>query len=103
MSEKPFFHGKHGNHITHWVRASRPHALLLLTTMATGGTPAAAAVPFVIAFGYKNFKQDGTNKRSADCKVCSTRIKDAGSTTSNFIRHLKTHPDRSVTLAHMDG
>ncbi|KAL7389924.1 hypothetical protein ABVT39_011917 [Epinephelus coioides] len=61
--------------------------------MATG-TPAAAAVPFVITFGYKNFKQDGTNKRSADCKVCSIKIKDAESTTSNFIRHLKTHLER---------
>ena len=98
----PFFHDNHGNHITHWVRTSRPHVLVSrMMTMATGGTPAAPAVPFVITFGYKNFKQDGTNKRSADSKV-STQIKDAGSTTWNFIRHLKTHQDRSVTLEHMD-
>ncbi|KAL7383777.1 hypothetical protein ABVT39_017213 [Epinephelus coioides] len=62
--------------------------------MATATDTPAAAVPFVITFGYKNFRQDGTNKRSADCKACGINIKDAGSTTSNFIRHLKTHPDR---------
>ena len=92
----------HGNHVTILFIRCTTHALLpRMTTMATSGTPAVAAVPFVITFGYKNFKQDGTNKRSADFKVCSTRSKDAGSTTSNFIRLLKTHPDRSVTSAHM--
>lgn len=39
----PFFHGTHGNHITHQVRASPLHALVpRMTTMVTGGTPAAA-------------------------------------------------------------
>ncbi len=39
----------------------------------------------------------GPNKRIAKCNICGIKIKDAGSTTSNFIRHLKTHLDRSVT------
>ena len=83
---------------------TQPYALVpRMMAMATGGTPAAAPVPFVITCGYKNLKQDGINKRSPDCKVCSTQIKDAGSTMSNFIRHLKTYLDRSVTLAHMDA
>lgn len=37
------------------------------------------------------------NKQTATRKVCSARINNAGSTTSNLIRHLKTHPDGSVT------
>ncbi len=59
-------------------------------TMAS--TPV-AAVPFVITLGYNNFTQ-GPNKMIAKCNVCGIKIKDAGLTTSNFIRHLKTHPDR---------
>ncbi|KAL7381215.1 hypothetical protein ABVT39_002233 [Epinephelus coioides] len=99
-----------GNKIEHWLSnathtntSQEAERLIQYSTsddtMATATDTPAAAVPFVITFGYKNFRQDGTNKRSADCKVCGINIKDAGSTTSNFIRHLKTHPDRSVTLA----
>lgn len=47
------------------------------------------AVPFVITFGYNNFPQ-GPNKRITKWKVCSFKIKDAGSTISDFIRHKKT-------------
>ena len=60
----PFFHGNYGNHITHRVRALGPHALVpQMTTMVTGGTAAAAAVPFVITFGYENIKQDGNKTK----------------------------------------
>ena len=51
-------------------------------TMAS--TPA-AAVPFVITFGYNNITHS-LNKRIAKCKVCGINIKDAGSSKSNFSR-----------------
>ena len=92
ISFPPFCHGN--KCITQRVHASRTLTSDDVNTMATG-TPAAAAI-LLFTFGYKNFKQDGCNKRSADCKVCGIKIKDAGSTTSNLIRHLKTLPDRYV-------
>ena len=52
-------------------------------------TPA-AAVPFVITFGYNNFTQ-GLNKRITKCNVYGINIRDAGSTKSNLIMHLKKH------------
>ena len=94
----PFFHGNHGNN--NMPDRASCSSSDDRNTMATGGTPAAA--PFIIKFSYKNFKQDA-GKRSTDCQVCDIRIKDAGATTSNFIRHLKTHLERSVTLTNMDG
>lgn len=39
----------------------------------------------------KTFKQC-PNKRRAKCNVCGIKIKDTGSPTSNFIRHLKNTP-----------
>ncbi|XP_010795945.1 uncharacterized protein, partial [Notothenia coriiceps] len=80
------------------LRRCAPLTLPHGNDMATGGTP--AAVPLVIRFNYKNFEQNagGTNKRSTHCKVCNIKIKDAGATTSNFIRHLKTHPESAVSL-----
>ncbi|KAL7877082.1 hypothetical protein SRHO_G00037250 [Serrasalmus rhombeus] len=58
----------------------------------------ASAPPFIIRFGYKNFAQV-ENKRAANCSVCGIKIQDAGSTTSNFIRHLKTHPERKPRMS----
>lgn len=55
------------------------------------------AIPFVIAFAYKDFAQT-SSKRTATCKECGVKINDAGSTTSNFLRHLRTHKNRSVGL-----
>ena len=40
-------------------------------------TTAAAALPFVISFTYKNYSQ-GANKRIAKCKTSGRNIKDAG-------------------------
>ena len=66
--------------------------LLTMAASSLSGT-----VPYVVTFCYKAFTQTA-NKRTATCKVCGIRINDAGSTTSNFIRHLKTHKDRSVSF-----
>ncbi|KAG1925443.1 hypothetical protein F2P79_025533, partial [Pimephales promelas] len=50
----------------------------------------AGGIPRVVAFGFKNFsKQDG--KRIALCKTCNVKIADSQTTTSNFVRHLKSH------------
>jgi len=69
-----------------------------IKTTLTMATPiSSGTVPFVVTFGHKVFTQTA-NKRMATCKVCGIRIHDAGSTTSSFIRHLKTHKDRSVSL-----
>lgn len=43
-----------------------------------------------IPYQYQAFTQTA-NKRVATCKECGIGINDAGSTTSNFIRHLKMH------------
>lgn len=50
----------------------------------------AAAEIFVINLGYNNFTQDPI-KRIARSNYYGITIKDAVSTTSHFIRHLKTH------------
>ncbi|XP_013859738.1 zinc finger BED domain-containing protein 1 [Austrofundulus limnaeus] len=61
--------------------------------MAATARTHASVPPFIITFGYKNFAQVA-NRRAANCSVCGIKIQDTGSTTSNFIRHLKTHPER---------
>lgn len=58
---------------------------------------AGPAVPYVLSFGFLNVL-DGISGRTATCKECGKTIKDTGTTTSNFIRHLRTHPQRLVTL-----
>ncbi len=73
----------------------RPQMIVSGSNNTAASTPA-AAVPFVKTFGYNNYTQ-GPNKRITKCSVCGIKIKDAVSTTSNVIRHLKMHPDRSVT------
>lgn len=55
--------------------------------MASPNTP-------VIAFGYHNYRSiriDGKVKTLAICNTCSKEIKGSGSTSSNFIGHLKRH------------
>lgn len=64
------------------------NALIALTMAAASPT-----APRVISFAYKNFHSDG-KRRSAQCKTCSTIISDKEGTTSNFVRHLKTHDDK---------
>ncbi|KAG1924952.1 hypothetical protein F2P79_025850, partial [Pimephales promelas] len=50
----------------------------------------AGGITRVVAFGFKNFlQQDG--KRTALCKTCNVKIADSQMTTSNFVRHLKSH------------
>ena len=53
----------------------------------------------MVAFGYREFTILAYNRRVATCRECGRQITDTGSTTSNFIRHLKTHPDRFVLAA----
>lgn len=40
---------------------------------------------------YNNFTQ-GPNKRITKCDISNITIKDAGSSTSNYVRYLKMHP-----------
>ena len=54
-----------------------------------------AARPKIIQFGFKDYIVDDSKKRrTAVCKVCSSKISDTTTTTSNFIRHYKTHKKR---------
>lgn len=46
---------------------------------------------------YHNLIMPSHEAQHARCAV-NYKIKDAGSTTSNFIKHLQMHPDRSVYL-----
>lgn len=59
---------------------------------------ASAGALSVLTFGYRDFKILAYNRTFKECRK---KIKDTGSATSNSIRHLETHPDRSVqfTLA----
>lgn len=66
-----------------------------MTTTLMTSTTTATALPLVISFANRNYTQ-GTNLITARSKLHGMKIKDAGLTTSNFIRYLKTHPDRSI-------
>ncbi|XP_078126609.1 cytochrome P450 2K1-like isoform X3 [Sander vitreus] len=67
---------------------ARTHISKNALPMATPNPP--GVVPFLISFAFNNFVNSGSNL-TATCKVCGTKINEAGSTTSDFIRHLKTH------------
>ena len=61
----------------------------------TGAAVMEAARPKIIKFGFKDYIVDeNKKKRTAVCKVCSSKISDTIATTSNFIRHYKTHKKR---------
>lgn len=50
-------------------------------------------VPLVVQIAYTDFKSanaDGKIKTSAICKQCKRKITGVGSTTSNYVEHLKT-------------
>ncbi|KAK5617930.1 hypothetical protein CRENBAI_024641 [Crenichthys baileyi] len=64
-----------------------------ITIMVASVSTHVSVPPFVITFGYKNFTQ-AANKRAANCIICDIKIQNAGSTTTNFICHLKSHPER---------
>ena len=66
------------------------------TSLTMAAKSSSGTVPYVVTVGYKAFTQTA-NKQMATCKVCGIMINDAGSTTSNFIRHLKTHKDISLS------
>ena len=56
-----------------------------------------AQVPMIVKFAFKDFIVTSA-KRSATCKICGVKITDGLQTTSNFVRHIKTHPDRYCIL-----
>ena len=62
--------------------------------MAAAPQRVSACTPQIVQFGYKNYNTDG-KQRSAECKFCSHSIKDKEGTTSNFVRHIKTHDGKS--------
>jgi hypothetical protein len=68
-------------------------AFFILQVRLLSGFVMASATPKVIAFGYKNYECSG-NKRLANCGTCGVKISDGPQTTSSFVRHLKTHPER---------
>ena len=81
------------------MHASRVIALckdkLPLREQVIGAGVMEAARPKMIKFGFKDYiVDDGKKKRTAVCKVCSSKISDTTTTTSNFIRHYKTHKKR---------
>ena len=61
---------------------------------------AASVTPKIVKFGFKDYVVDDANKkRTAVCRVCSIKISDTTTTTSNFIRHYKkTHRERCVNV-----
>ncbi len=74
------------------IWSARSQMTVSCSNNTKASTPA-ATVPFVIT--YNDFIQ-GPNKRITKCNICGIKIKDAGSTTSNFFKHLKTHPGQSL-------
>jgi len=59
---------------------------------------AASITPKIVKFGFKNYAVDDT-KRTAVCRVCSIKISDTTTKTSNFIRHYKkTHRERCMNV-----
>jgi len=51
-----------------------------------------------LKFGFKDYVVDDANmKRTAVCRVCSIKVSDTTTKTSNLIRHYKkTHRERNV-------
>ena len=60
---------------------------------ATSSAATAASVPKIIKFGFKDYSTQ-QKKRFAVCNVCSAKISDTSSTTSNFIRHFRLHKEK---------
>lgn len=66
-------------------------------TTDSDGTAAVPVPPRVCQFNYTGYSEerdgDGPVRRKATCKSCQAVIKESGSTTTNFIRHLRMlHP-----------
>ena len=61
---------------------------------------AVSVTPKIVKFGFKDYVVDDANKkRTAVCRVCSIKISDTTTTTSNFIRHYKKpHRERCVNV-----
>ena len=70
------------------------------TAGASVNMAAASVTPQIVKFGFKDYVVDDANKkRTAVCRVCSIKISDTTTTTSNFIRHYKnTHRERCVNV-----
>ncbi|XP_020670837.3 uncharacterized protein LOC110091171 isoform X1 [Pogona vitticeps] len=45
----------------------------------------------IVAFGFTDVKKKTEKLRTAKCRFCGVLITDGMSTTSNFLRHIKTH------------
>ena len=75
------------------MHASRVIALCtdkvpLREQVVTGAAVMEAPRPKIIQFGFKDYiVDDSKKKRTAVCMVCSSKISDAITTTSNFFRH----------------
>lgn len=83
--------------LTHLVRA---RAATGVNDLMSTRTRTAVALLFVISFVCRSYTED-ENKRIGKCSVCGMSTKDAGLTTSNFIRHLKIHPNREIIVIPM--
>ena len=51
-----------------------------------------SVLPRIISFGFSDYKET-VDRRTAMCKVCKAKVGDVCG-TSNFNRHLKTHPEQ---------
>ncbi|KAI9542119.1 hypothetical protein NQZ68_023702 [Dissostichus eleginoides] len=59
---------------------------------------AASVTKKIVKFGFKDYVVDDANKkRTAICRVCSIKISDTTTTTSNFIRHYKNPTEKGLT------
>jgi hypothetical protein len=63
------------------------------SSTSTNASYRSSLLPKVISYGYKDFREEG-DKRQASCKFCRAKISDVAGTTSNFVRHLKCHPEQ---------
>ena len=68
----------------------RIFVLLLDDVIISISRMASNLVPRVISYGFKNYSES-VDKRTADCRFCKTKVTEVTRTTSNFVRHLKTH------------
>lgn len=82
------------------------HANLAIPDMADKQKPMHEAAimetasPNIIMFGFKDYVvDDGSKKRTVVCKVCSSKISDTATTTSNFNGHYKILKERYVNVS----
>lgn len=94
----PSTHGNNQNKPRPTTAPSTPSAVISLDDDGTDderSRPNTSKLPAIVQFGYHNYKSLGEQRYQAGCDICLKAIRDKGSTTTNYNRHLQMkHPEK---------